>query len=169
MRQLLFRLAFLTLALAFTAAPTLAADRPNIVWITCEDTNPHLVCSSDTFAVTPQLDAFARKSVRCTHAFAYTGACSPSRSCLISGVYPLRLGTPQMRSTIPLPPLIKGFPAYLCAAGYYASNNEKEDYNFKPSRDVCLGIDHKHLTFRFQGRDYRLTEVHGEVVREILT
>jgi hypothetical protein len=31
-----------------------------------------------------------------------------------------------------------------------------------------LGIDHKRLTFRFQGRDYRLTDVHGEVVRAIL-
>jgi uncharacterized protein (DUF1501 family) len=31
-----------------------------------------------------------------------------------------------------------------------------------------LGIDHERLTFRFQGRDYRLTDVHGRVVNEIL-
>ena len=31
-----------------------------------------------------------------------------------------------------------------------------------------LGFDHERLTFRFQGRDYRLTDVHGRVVREIL-
>ena len=31
-----------------------------------------------------------------------------------------------------------------------------------------LGIDHTRLTFRFQGRDYRLTDVHGEVVKGIL-
>src|SRR5690606_17958824 len=31
-----------------------------------------------------------------------------------------------------------------------------------------LGIDHKKLTFRFQGRDFRLTDVHGNVVRDIL-
>jgi len=31
------------------------------------------------------------------------------------------------------------------------------------------GIDHKKLTFRFQGRDFRLTDVHGEVVDPILT
>ena len=31
-----------------------------------------------------------------------------------------------------------------------------------------LGIDHTKLTFRFQGRDYRLTDVHGEVIRPIL-
>ncbi|MBI3408590.1 MAG: DUF1501 domain-containing protein [Planctomycetes bacterium] len=31
-----------------------------------------------------------------------------------------------------------------------------------------LGLDHERLTFRFQGRDYRLTDVHGNVVRDIL-
>jgi hypothetical protein len=31
-----------------------------------------------------------------------------------------------------------------------------------------LGLDHKKLTFRFQGRDFRLTDVHGEVLRKIL-
>ena len=33
----------------------------------------------------------------------------------------------------------------------------------------CLGIDHKKLTFKFQGRYYRLTDVHGEVVKPILS
>ena len=32
-----------------------------------------------------------------------------------------------------------------------------------------LGFDHTRLTFRFQGRDYRLTDVHGQVVKEILS
>ena len=32
----------------------------------------------------------------------------------------------------------------------------------------CLGIDHTRLTFKFQGRHFRLTDVHGKVVREIL-
>jgi len=31
-----------------------------------------------------------------------------------------------------------------------------------------LGLDHLRLTFRFQGRDYRLTDVHGRVVQEII-
>jgi uncharacterized protein (DUF1501 family) len=31
-----------------------------------------------------------------------------------------------------------------------------------------LGIDHQRLTYRFQGRDYRLTDVHGKLVSEIL-
>jgi hypothetical protein len=32
----------------------------------------------------------------------------------------------------------------------------------------CLGVDHERLTFRFQGRDYRITDVHGQVVRSML-
>ena len=32
-----------------------------------------------------------------------------------------------------------------------------------------LGIDHERLTYRFQGRYYRLTDVHGVVVKDILT
>ncbi len=31
-----------------------------------------------------------------------------------------------------------------------------------------LGFDHERLTYRFQGRDFRLTDVHGHVVKEIL-
>jgi hypothetical protein len=31
-----------------------------------------------------------------------------------------------------------------------------------------LGFDHERLTFRFQGRDYRLTDVEGEVIKGIL-
>jgi hypothetical protein len=31
-----------------------------------------------------------------------------------------------------------------------------------------LGFDHERLTYRFQGRDFRLTDVHGKVVRRIL-
>jgi uncharacterized protein (DUF1501 family) len=32
----------------------------------------------------------------------------------------------------------------------------------------CMGIDHERLTFKFQGRDFRLTDVHGTVVKDIL-
>ena len=32
----------------------------------------------------------------------------------------------------------------------------------------CLGLDHEKLTYRFQGRDFRLTDVHGEVITDLL-
>jgi uncharacterized protein (DUF1501 family) len=33
----------------------------------------------------------------------------------------------------------------------------------------CLGVDHERLTYRYQGRDFRLTDVHGQVVKSLLT
>jgi len=118
-----------TLVCSATAA---AAERPNVLWITCEDLSPMLGCYGDQFARTPNLDALAAEGVRYTNAFAYTGVCAPSRSCLITGVYPTRLGSMHMRSTTRLPEGIRCFPEYLRAAGYYCTNNEKEDYQFEP-------------------------------------
>ena len=61
------------------------------------------------------------------------------------------------------------------------SYGETDDYCYNITRDPvhvhdlnatllhCLGIDHKKLTFKFQGRHYRLTDVHGNVVKSVLS
>ena len=41
-------------------------------------------------------------------------------------------------------------------------------HDFQATVLHLLGIDHMHLTYRFQGRDFRLTDVHGEVVKAVL-
>ncbi len=60
------------------------------------------------------------------------------------------------------------------------THGESDELGFSVARDKvhvhdlqatllhCLGFDHTKLTYRFQGRDYRLTDVHGHVVQEIL-
>jgi len=117
-------------------SPADAADnaphvpRPNILWITCEDISPHLGCYGDTYAVTPNLDRLATQGVRYTRAFASASVCTPARSCLITGVFASSLGTQHLRGGQPLPPKIRCFTEYLRLAGYYCSNNVKEDYNF---------------------------------------
>ena len=57
---------------------------------------------------------------------------------------------------------------------------ETDDYSYNVTRDPVhihdlqatvlhqLGLDHTRLTYRFQGRDFRLTDVHGRVVNEVL-
>ena len=117
------------LATTPSAAPA-DVERPNILWLTAEDISPNLGCYGDRYAVTPNLDRFAQEGVRYTHAFGITGVCAPNRSCLITGVYPSRLGSHGMRSIITLPESVKCFPEYLRAAGYYCCNNAKTDYNF---------------------------------------
>jgi N-sulfoglucosamine sulfohydrolase len=107
-----------------------AGEKPNILWITCEDINPILGCYGDKVAITPHLDKLAAEGVRYTKAFATAPVCAPSRSCLITGVYATSLGTQHLRSEVEIPETIKCFPQYLRAAGYYCSNNYKKDYNF---------------------------------------
>jgi hypothetical protein len=41
-------------------------------------------------------------------------------------------------------------------------------HDFRATVLHLLGIDHMRLTYRFQGRDFRLTDVHGEVVKAVL-
>lgn len=60
-------------------------------------------------------------------------------------------------------------------------HGETDDFSYNVVRDPvhlhdlnatilhCLGLDHERLTYRHQGRDYRLTDIHGEVIRPILT
>jgi hypothetical protein len=52
--------------------------------------------------------------------------------------------------------------------GYYVVENKVEIYDLHATMLHLLGMDHKRLTYRFGGRDMRLTDVHGEVVREVL-
>ncbi len=52
--------------------------------------------------------------------------------------------------------------------GYFAIENKVEMYDLHATILHFLGIDHKRLTYRFSGRDMRLTDVHGEVIEGIL-
>ncbi|MBI3464290.1 MAG: sulfatase-like hydrolase/transferase [Planctomycetes bacterium] len=115
----------------WTSAAAVAAEQPNVLWITAEDMSPHLGCYGDSFARTPHLDALAGEAVRYTQAFATAPVCSPARACLITGVYATSLGNPHLRCEMPIPAAIRGFPAYLRAAGYFTSNNVKTDYNLR--------------------------------------
>ena len=107
-----------------------AADRPNVLWISCEDISPHLGCYGHEKAITPTLDNLASRGTRYTHAFTTTPVCATNRSSIITGMYPTTIGTHHMRSSVKLPEHIKCFPHYLRAAGYYCTNNSKTDYNF---------------------------------------
>ena len=53
--------------------------------------------------------------------------------------------------------------------GYFAIENKVHVHDLHATILHLLGMDHKRLTFPFSGRDMRLTDVHGEVVRAILT
>ena len=52
--------------------------------------------------------------------------------------------------------------------GYHAVQDKVEVHDLHATMLHLLGVDHKRQTFRFGGRDMRLTDVHGEVVQAIL-
>lgn len=120
--------------------------QPNILWITCEDMSPHLGSFGEKVAKTPNLDQLAQEGVKCTNVFSTAGVCAPSRNALITGMYQTSTGGHQMRtlqtpasqkySPVPsysavVPAQVKCFPEYLRKAGYYCTNNEKQDYQFE--------------------------------------
>jgi len=118
------------MVMGVAAAEVSPTPRPNILWISAEDISPLLGCYGDSYASTPNLDRLAAEGVRYTRAFTHAPVCAPSRSGIITGVYPTALGSHHMRSKATLPEHVRCFPEYLQQAGYYCSNNVKEDYNF---------------------------------------
>jgi arylsulfatase A-like enzyme len=119
-----------------------AQDKPNILWITVEDISPTLSMYGDSTAHTPNLDRLASEGVTFTNVCSPSGVCAPSRSAIITGMYPTSIGTHNMRTNwatpedIPeyeavIPSYVKAFPEYLRQAGYFCTNNKKNDYQFK--------------------------------------
>jgi len=53
--------------------------------------------------------------------------------------------------------------------GYFAVENKVHVHDIQATALHTLGIDHEKLTYRLRGRDFRLTDVHGKVVRDLLT
>jgi hypothetical protein len=74
------------------------------------------------------------------------------------------------------------FTVWMAGGGIKAglSYGETDDYSYNITQNPvhvhdmnatllhCLGVDHTRLTYRYQGRDFRLTDVHGTVVKELL-
>lgn len=53
--------------------------------------------------------------------------------------------------------------------GYNVANDGVHVHDFQATILHLLGVDHERLTYKYQGRRFRLTDVHGEVVRSILS
>ncbi|SHJ85138.1 Sulfatase [Maribacter aquivivus] len=116
-----------------------AQEKPNIVWIVSEDNSKHYMKLFDENGVpTPNIEKLAEKGVQFNRAFSNAAVCSAARSSIITGVFGPKLATHYHRSEqkISLPKNIKMFPEYLRDAGYYTTNNAKEDYNIIKNDNV---------------------------------
>ena len=103
---------------------------PNILWLVSEDNSADWIgVYGNDLAITPNIDRLAETGVIYKQAIANAPACAPARNTIITGMYANYLGNHQMRSNYKIPEFIRFFPEYLREAGYYTSNNAKQDYN----------------------------------------
>ncbi len=127
-----------------------AQQSPNILWINCDDLGVELSCYGNRDVKTPNIDRLASQGVRFTNAHATSPVCSPSRSSMITGMYPPSINCQDHRTIdmTELPSGIRPITEYFKAAGYFCTNGSaldlskpgKEDYNFK-SGDLYDGTD----------------------------
>ena len=92
-RSIVCLLLLLELPAMATAADTMAAGKPNIIFIFVDDQGYYdLGCYGATEVKTPHIDAMARGGMRFTDYYAAAPICSPSRAGLLTGCYPRRVG-----------------------------------------------------------------------------
>jgi N-sulfoglucosamine sulfohydrolase len=120
---------------------------PNILWLVAEDLSAIIPPFGDNTVATPNLTRLANEGIRYTQVFSSSGVCAPSRAAIATGMYQNRIGAQHMRTTniadfgvegiIPYeavpPSYVKMHSQYFREAGYYTSNNAKEDYQFRKS------------------------------------
>ena len=81
-----FALAATALLFVATGHPTIAADRPNLIWIMADDLGyGDLGCYGQKVITTPHLDQMAKEGIRFTQFYAGATVCAPSRSVLMTG------------------------------------------------------------------------------------
>ena len=169
---------------AFQLTAQQKEEKPNILWIVCEDISPDLAMYGDKTATTPNLDKLAEKGTVYFNEFTTAGVCAPSRSSIITGKHQTSIGTMHMRTgndvfawgkrdyplSVPftdlegdtlrkystvIPSDVKCFTEYLRGEGYFCSNNAKTDYQFAaPLAAWDENGDKAHWSHREKGQPF---------------
>jgi arylsulfatase A-like enzyme len=123
------------------------SQKLNILWLVAEDLSAIIPPFGNKTVATPNLSRLAAEGIRFTQVYSTSGVCAPSRAAIATGMYQNRIGAQHMRTTsiknfgveglsayeaVP-PAYVKMYSQYFREAGYYTSNNAKEDYQFRKS------------------------------------
>ena len=112
------RLAALGVLLLSYAPPLLAAARTNVLFIMADDLRPELGCYGSV-AVTPHLDALARRGMVFQRAYCQQAVCNPSRSSMLTGLRPGTLGLYVNGTHFrELKPTVSTLPGWMKEHGY---------------------------------------------------
>lgn len=119
--------------------------KPNVLWILIENIGPEFSSYGYPHVNTPNIDKLASGGAIYQNAFTNSPVCSPSRSSLITGMYPNAIGVHHHRSMRQLPDSIKTLPELFDEAGYFTALGNgytpKKDYNFPIDKKLWNGND----------------------------
>jgi iduronate 2-sulfatase len=102
------------------AASCAAADRPNILLICVDDLKPTIGAYGDQHAVTPNLDALAKRGLLFERAYCNQAVCAPSRNALLTGLRPSTLGIYDLATNFRIArPNAVTMPQYFKEQGYH--------------------------------------------------
>lgn len=129
--------AFCGLYSSQTEAADKKNERPNILWLTFEDTSAYeFGCYGNGDVHTPNADSLAARGIQFMNAWSVAPQSSAARSSLITGCYSSTYGM----DIHPVPydtPADIFFPQRLREAGYYCTNNSKTHYNSTTDNKSC--------------------------------
>jgi arylsulfatase A-like enzyme len=97
---------------------TQAAEKPNVLFIIVDDLNCRIGCYGDPVAKTPNLDRLAARGVRFDRAYCNFPVCNPSRSSVLSGLYPTTTGVLENKTWLVPPAGHPTLPQHFQKQGY---------------------------------------------------
>jgi N-acetylglucosamine-6-sulfatase len=154
---------WLAVAINALAAAAVAADRPNVLFVLCDDLRPDAIgCYGSPHVKTPHIDALAANGVRFANAFCTTSLCSPSRASILTGLYAHAHGVRD--NFTELPTRLPHWPGRLREQGYstaYVGKWHMGEDNDSPRPGFDWFISHKGQG-KYFGTDWNINDERRE-------
>lgn len=135
---------FSIVALAAVATTTIAAERPNILFIIADDLTANaLACYGNEQIRTPNIDRLAETGVQFNRAYCQYPVCGPSRAAMMSGMYPQQVGVVGNGSSSKFTAILGDRPSmseHFKRNGYYSARVSKIYHMLVPG-DITAGVD----------------------------
>lgn len=127
------------LVFASAALSSLATDKPNVLFLICDDLNCDLACYGHPQVQSPNLDRLARRGVRFDRAYCQYPLCGPSRASFMTGMYPdqtlIHRNAIYIREHVPN---VKTMSQMFRDAGYFATRIGKL-YHYNVPKHIGTG------------------------------
>jgi iduronate 2-sulfatase len=121
------------------ASETATSDRPNVLFLICDDLNCDLACYGHPLVKSPNIDRLASRGVRFERAYCQYPLCGPSRASFMTGLYPdqtlIRTNSICVRETLPD---VQTMSQLFRRSGYYATRIGKI-YHYNVPKHIGTG------------------------------